>query len=303
MYEQGFFSEKTKRFLIWGLVFVFCLVSVFVLVKIFVLKPLPPPPPEIPLSPEKVVIKYFSLEQQTNREEAKKYLFSDLSKVKIFGQNYQDLRTVFWGTWQDPLPKHQIEETQILGNEAKVTLGVVTNRIEAMTKEGDFPIFFELDPPGKIIFEANLIKEGDYWKIVKIDLPELILERKLGDKVEVIKDVFIRPIKIEKYLAKGVKPAEGFEFLSLEVEYENKRAESLGFYFYIFGDWRIIDENQKSHKPIFDPLEPIEVPSPVPEMGPEETKKISVFFETPEDILLKELIFQNFDKKVIFKID
>jgi len=293
------------KYLKIGLILIIFIIIVFLLVKFFLQKsPLqpPPPPPEI-LSPEEVAIRYLSLEQQEDREEAKRYLASDLPKVKIFGENYEDLYRILWSQWKGPLPKYQIKNVQILENETKITIEVTTSKIETVGKEAESPIFFNFDPPRKVIFEIDLVKEGNYWKIIKIDLPDLVLERKLGEKVEIIENVFIKPIGIKEYLAKETKPAEGFKLLSLEVEYENKRNESLGFYFYSFGDWRLFDENNVSYKPIFDPSNPVEIPPPVPEMGPKETKRIDIFFEVPENVALKELIFQNPEKKIIFKID
>jgi hypothetical protein len=295
-------EEKTKYFLKIGIISIIVLVLIFILVKYFISKPSPPPPPET-FSPEETIIKYFSLEQEGKREEAKKYLSSDLSKVKIFGEEYFNLQRILWAPWKGSLPEYRIKNIQTSEKVAKVNIEITTDRIEALTKENRFHVFFRFDLPRKAIFEIDLVKENDCWKIVKVNLPDLILERKLKEEVEIIENVFIKPIKIEEYSVEGIKPGKGFKFLSLEVEYKNKRAESLGSYFYSFRDWRIIDENKVFYKPVFNPSNPIEISPPVPELGPNESKKIKIFFKVPENIDLKELTFQNLDKKVIFKID
>lgn len=198
----------------------------------------------------------------------------------MFGQKYGDLQRILWNQWKGPSPEYRIKDSQISENESKAIIEVIASKIEVMTKEIEFPVFFNFDPPKKVIFEIDLIKEKDYWKIIKIDLPELISERKIGERVEAIENVFIRPIRIEEYSVEGIKPAEGFKFFSFEVEYENKKIESLGFYFYSFSDWRVIDENKAVYKPTLKPAsELIEPVSSVPESGPKEIKKIFVFLK------------------------
>ncbi len=288
------------------------LLIILIIIVLSKFLPSKPPPSSLPsektiekLPPEEVVVKYLSLEQQEKREEAKKYLSSDLSKVEIFGEKYQDLSLVLWGIWKGPVPEYQIKEIKILDNESEVVLKVKTQRIESKKKEGEYSTFFIFQNPKEIIFDATLIKENKDWKIKKIDLPELIVERKLGEKVEIIKNVFIEPDRIEDYSAKRtkLKPKKGFKFVSLSVQYENLNNEGMGNYFYVFREWKIIDEKKKVYNPIFNPSNPIELPPPIPELGPKETKVVNVFFEIPKNTKLKELIFQNLDKKVIFKID
>lgn len=285
---------------------------ILIIIILFKFLPSKPPPSSLPsekiiekLSPEEVVVKYLSLEQQEKREEAKKYLSSDLLNVKIFGEKYQDLSLVLWGTWKRPVPEYQIKGVQTLDDESKVVLKVKTPRIEVRRKEGEYSIFFIFQNPKEVIFDVTLIKEDKDWKIKKINLPELILEKKLGERVEIIKNVFIKPDGIEDYSIEKIKlrSKEGFKFVSLSVQYENLNDEATENYFYVFSDWRIIDENGEVYNPIFNPSNPIELPPPIPELGPKKTKMVKVFFEVPENTKLKKLIFQNLDKKVIFKID
>jgi hypothetical protein len=288
------------------------LLIILIIIVLFKFLPSKPPPTLLPsektiekLSPEEVVIKYLSLEQQEKREEAKKYLSSDFSKVEIFGEKYPDLSLVLWGIWKGPVPEYQIKEIETLDDESEVVLKVRTQRIESKKKGGEYSTFFIFKNPKEIFFDATLIKEGKDWKIRKIDLPELILERKLGEKVEITKNVFIKPDRIEDYPVKIIKlkPKKGFKFVSLSVQYENLNNEGTGNYFYVFRDWKIIDEEKRVYNPVFNPSNPVEFPPPIPKLEPKEIKTVNVFFEIPENTKLKELIFQNLDKKVIFKID
>ncbi len=302
MFEEYYLEEKTKRFLKIGAILIFACILVFVLVKIFILKPsLPPPPSEIPLlSPKEVVIKYFTLEQEKNREESEKYLFSDFSRVEILGENYQK-QNLHYYPWYQPeekeglLPEYQIRESEIGENKAKITLEATTNKVEGS-------LFFNFYLPEKIIFEIDLGKEGDYWKITKIDSPDLVLESGFEEKIEIKENVSVKPIKIEDYISKERKPVSGFKFLSLEVETENKSTEVINLYQFI--DWRIIDEKNQIYYPIPKPgSEATQQIIPDFKLSPHNTKITHLFFEVPEEISVREVVFENQYKKVIFKID
>lgn len=300
-------EEKPKKFLIRGAILVFCLILIFIILKIFILKPsLPPSPLEIPpLFSEEVVIKYFELEQEKNREESEKYLFSDLSKVEIFGENYQkqNLQYFLWTQPEEkegPLPEYQIKDSHIEENEASITIEVTTSKMEGS-------LFFNFYLPKKVVFETDLVKEGGYWKIIRIDSPDLVSKSELGEEIEIKENIFVKPIKIKDYISKERKPVPGFKFLYLEIEFENKSIEAINLYQFI--DWRIIDEKNQIYYPIPKPglaTQQTLIESSILidfTLNPGSTKEIHLFFEVPENVSLKELVFKNLDKKIIFKID
>lgn len=307
MFEEVYLEKKAKKILIMGLVLILFLISIFILVKIFILKPSPPPSPlEIPpLFSEEVVIKYFELEQEKNREESEKYLFSDLSKVEIFGENYQkqNLQYFLWTQPEEkegPLPEYQIKSSQIEKSKAKIILEVTTSKMEGS-------LFFNFYLPKKVIFETDLVKEGGYWKIIRIDSPDLVSKSEPGEEIEIKENIFVKPIKIGDYISKERKPVPGFKFLYLEIEFENKSIEAINLYQFI--DWRIIDEKNQIYYPIPKPglaTQQTLIESSILidfTLNPGSTKEIHLFFEVPEEILIKEVIFRSQYKKIIFKID
>jgi hypothetical protein len=296
-----FEGEKTKKFLKIGLISAVVLILIFFLIKIFILKP--PLPPDIPSSPPKeakeVVIKYFSLEQEKNRRESEKYLFSDFTKVEIFGKNYQNLKIFYWTQLEEKegsLPEYQIKDSLIKENEANITVEVITNRMENS-------LFFNFFLPEKIIFEVNLVKEGDYWKIVKINSLDLISKRNYREKVEIKENIFIKLISINYDLPKKIKPSEeGNKVLFLEIEFENKSTELFGFS--SLNEWRVVDKDKDFYYPIPDPTIVSEkIILPDIKLEPNTIERSNIFFEVSEDFLVKEVIFQNQYKENIFTID
>lgn len=286
MFEEYYLEEKTKNFLKKGLILILICILVFVLVKIFILKPsLPSLPPEIPsLSPQDVVIGYFKLEQERKREEAEEHLVSYFSQVRILGEEYEKLRSSFWVQPKEKegsLPEYLVKETKVVKSDANLTLEVITNKMEGS-------IFFNFRLPKKVVFKIVLWKINDHWKIIEIDSPDLVLESKLGEKKEIKENVFVEAIKIEDYI--------------LEIEYENRSTEPVSFY--SFGDWKIVDKDGKIYYPIpgpdFEITQPM-LPDIELDLGGKE--KVSLSFGIPKDVLVKEVIFRNIDREIIFKID
>jgi len=304
MFEEYYLGEKTKKILIIGLVSVFVLILIFVLMKIFILKPKPqsitPSPVTYPTSPEEVVIKYFLLEQERNRQEAEKYLFSDFPKVEIFNEKYENLRRFFWAqpVWIQPeekeggLPEYQIKNIQIKNSEANITLDIKTNKMEGS-------VFFNFYLPSEVIFEINLIKEEDYWKIIKIDWPGLVLEKKLGEKIELKESIFMEVIGLKDREIKEIKPPEGFKTVSLQVQYENKSTEIVKLSHYM--SWAIVDEKNNSYSPIYEALLQSKKPPLLEiELKPNSIKSDYIFFQTPENALLEKVILREPSRKIIF---
>lgn len=295
------------KYLKIGLISFVCIVFIFLLVKFLLLKesPQPPPPPPVEiLSPEEVAIKYLELQQEKNRQEAEKYLFSDFSKVEIFRDNYQELRGFSYGVRLEEksasLPGFKIITAEVGENEANIVLEEITNRVEGTN-------FFKFFLPPKLVFEVNLVKEGEDWKIIKIDSPDLVLERRLGEIVEIRENIFAKPVKISGYQPKdiNVKPRAGFKFLSFLAEYENRSTDTITLT--PPSGWTLIDEN----KNIYDSFRHLTVQREIKEVAtppeiklkPNETEDVYFFFQVPKETQIQELVFKNLNKKVIFKID
>ena len=276
-------EEKTKKFLKKGLILILICILVFVLVKIFILKPPPEAPAASPIPPEEVAIKYFELEQQRKREEAEEYLVSYFSQVRILGGEYEKLRSSFWVQAKEsgPLPEYLIKESKVVKNDVNLILEVITNKMEGS-------LFFNFRLPKKVIFKVVLWKINDHWRIIKIDSPDLILESKLGEKKEIKENVFVEAIKIEDHIS--------------EIEYENRSTEPVSFY--SLGNWKIVDKEGKIYYPIPGPDFEITQPMlPDIELNLGGKEKVSLSFGIPEDVLVKEVIFRNIDRKIIFEID
>jgi len=284
MLEEEYYEERIKKFLKIGAVLIFISVLIFVLVKVFILKPTPEVPTPSSTPAEEVAIRYFELERERKKEEAEEYLAPYFSQVRILGGVYENLHSSFWiqtEKKEGPLPKYEIKESKVRGSDANITLEITTNRMEDS-------LFFNFRLPKEIVFKIVLWKIDNNWKIIEIDSPDLILESKLGEQIEIKENVFVKAIKIEDS--------------TLEVEYENESAELVSFY--SNSDWKIVDDNGKIYSPL--PPPDFEVKQPVLpdiELSPSEEKKVSLRFEIPEDILLKEIVFRNIDKKIIFKIE
>lgn len=294
------------RYLKIGLIFILLAIIVFVLVKFLLPKKTsqPPPPPSVKevLSPEETVIKYLSLEFEKDRQEAEEYLFSDHSKIEVLREGYSNIGSFFLndtkgGNTQGSLPEYNIKNEVIEGDRAKVNLEVATNKLEGS-------IFFIFSLPKNITFEADLVKERENWKIIKIDSPTLVLVKNLGQKGEVIENVFVTLNKIGEYQPVGIKPPVGLKFISAEVEYENKSNTNMNFL--PLSEWRLTnDSNKEIYYPTFTLIpsreERIAVPAEI-KLNPDETKRGSFFFQVPKDLNIKELVFQNLEKRIIFEI-
>ena len=311
MFQEEYLADKRKKYFLIGGVSIFALILIFVVLRLFVFKQQPPSPPLVVLTPEEVVTNYFSLEFNRNRSESEKYLFSDFSKVEILGENYLNVRTSL--QTQAPKkaglkPEYKIVNQEVQDNEARISL-------ETSTNEMGGSLFLSFYLPEKLLFNVSLIKEGVDWKILRVDSPDLILTNKLGEKVEIIKGVFIQPIKIIDY--KDKKPANSLnKFLRLEVEFENKTSGAATFSSPM--EWRVLNQDKQFYYPIINidwqtigqnqeqPPTPLTEPEisflPDIKLNPDETKKASIFFELPKEFLVKELVFQNLDKKIIFEI-
>ena len=262
---------------------------VFILLKTFYLN-------RPKAAPDQTVISYLKLEQNSQRDLAEKYLFSDSDKVEILGEKYSSLRVSRW--IQKPRKGKEavfeIEEAKNGEKEALVKILEKTNK-----KQGW--IFFNYYLPKEITFKAELIKIGSWkkgyqWKIVKLNSPDLVLKKKMGEKAEVKNGLFVKPIKVEKL---GIEQ-EGWKIYSLDVEYENRAAAST--FIYPFGNWRIVDsENAKIGPPSVTSA--LYLREPVlfgGKLNPGETKRGYVMFETEREISIKELIFKNMEKEIVF---
>ena len=159
--------------------------------------------------------------------------------------------------------------------------------------------------------------------ILKPEKPQLIIppppeEIKIKwpeqEKVEIKANVFLKLVAIEDYVLENIKPSEKYKFLSLEIEIENKSNESISFQ--PFTEWMIISKAEESYYSIYPwiytppaPLVP-QVRKPVllleeglvKELSPGSIEKGYISFQVPEDILIKEVVFQTVQKKIIFEI-
>ncbi len=258
------------------------------------------------LSPQKVVISYLQSEQsshlpadattlQAGRKLAEEFLFSELEKVEILKEKYKDISRLNWiqkeKAGQEPV--FEAKEIKIEEKIAKVKIYEKTNK-----KEGW--IFFDYRLPKEINFEAELTKIGSWkqgyqWKIIKIDSPDLILERNIGEKAEIREGVFIKPIKFEKVDFPAVR-----KIYSLEIEYENNSNNPTDVY--PFGEWRIVNLSRGTFNPSSQ-TSALFLRTPTlfgGELKPGEIKSGYVMFETEKEISAKEIIFKNMEKKVIF---
>lgn len=300
----------------------FCLVVVFLLAKIFWLNQ----PKETPFE---IVVFYLQLEQDSQREEAEKYLLSQLviasdkeergnlsfENVEIFGEKYATLRNTIWRQEETEGKEPIFEETPAqsspkLGGEiegVKITLLEKTNR-----KEGW--IFFDFKLPKEIIFEIDLEKEGNWkegyqWKIVKINSSALISESKIGQEEEIKENIFAKPVKIEEYMPPTLSPElvgrlpENLKSLTLEVEYKNNSGNPIDFY--PFSEWRIVDKNGEEYAPLPETSARV-LREPTlfgGKLGPNEIKRGYIPFEVPKEFSPEKIIFKNMERKIIFSLE
>lgn len=306
MFEEYYSEEKTKKYLKIGVIFIFASILIFALVKIFILKPsstsLPPVKETPALSPEETVIKYFELEQKRNREESEKYLLSDLSKVKILSDDYQNLNSALWYQPEKrggPLPEYQIKNSHIKKNKANVTLAVTTNKMKDS-------LFFNFYLPETVVFEIVLVKERGRWKIIEINSPDLVLESKLGEERKIRENIFVKLIRTGNYLPKviNIKQNKGSKLFFLEVEYKNKSNKLVRLSPFL--EWQVINKNEEVYYPA---LKLIRNPKtgdaeyPIIKLAPGRLRESTIMFEVPKNFVAKEAIFQNLYKKIIFKVE
>jgi hypothetical protein len=161
--------------------------------------------------------------------------------------------------------------------------------------------------PKEISFKIELEKIGSWkkgyeWKIIEIDSQDLIKKAKFGEKMEIEKGIFVKPIKIEEYKPENVKIPEGIKILSLEIEYENNSEKEISIA--SFGSWYIIDEKGD----IFSPppfSSAIVLRQPVLmglELKSEERKSGYTIFEVRKEINPKEIIYKDWQRKIIFQL-
>jgi hypothetical protein len=281
------------KYLKIGLIFAFCIIIVFLLVKIFLPKKTTQPQPSQPskvFTPEEVAIKFFELESEGNRIEAEKFLFSDFLKVKIFDEEYLILKSNLWSQPNRIFKaNYNIKSKEIKEKESKISL-------EIEVKEG-VPFLFVFNLPEKVNFEIELTKENNEWKIVKIDSPDLIVKTKIGERVEIKKNIFINTNRIGEFISKEIEPSEiNDKILFLETEYENSSEKEI--FFSPLAEWRISNTEGE----FFYGIKFTNGTSTQIKIGGNESKRIKIFFEVPQNFSVKEVIFQNLDKKVIFEI-
>ena len=296
MLDEGIYEEKGwidtfknifGKLLLLGIV----LVLIFLLAKTFYFnKP--------KQSPAQVAISYLQAEQSSQRNLAEEFLLPALEKVEILGEKYKDISRLSWiqKEKEGVEPIFETKEIKIKGKDAQVKILEKTNK-----KDGW--IFFDYYLPKQINFEANLIKIGSWkkgyqWRITKINSPDLILERKFGERVEIRENVFVKPIQFEKLDFPATR-----KIYSLEIEYENSSNEAI--FIYPFSDWRIIETSGEifSPPPVTSAVflrEPIFYGG---ELKPAEIKKGYVMFEAEKEISAKEIIFKNMEKRVIFGVE
>ena len=253
-------------------------------------------------------VSYLQLEQNSQRKEAEKYLFSNFENVEIFGEKYSVLKTYWFHKekkGKEPIFKEK--ESTIEKDTARIILLEETNKNEGL-------IFFDFKLPEEIIFEIDLKKEGSWqkgysWKIIKISSLTLVSESKIGKENEIGKNIFVKPIKIEEYMPPNLSSEligglpENLKSLTLEIEYKNNSDKIIEFS--PFSEWRIIDKNGGEY------VSPSETSACVlreptlfgGELELNETKKGYIPFEVPKDVLPQKIIFKNIEKKIIFNLE
>ena len=315
MFEEGFLSEKTKKYLIVGAVFGLVLILLLLLLKFFILKPPPPyQPPELPSSvkpgsPEEAAIRYLQWIQEGKKEGSEEYLYPTpplFPQVTILRNKYRDIKSglLFQPSKKEgPLPEYQVKESKTKDKIAKVVIEETTNN-----KEGAFLFGFLL--MDKITFNITLAKSEEKWRIIDIDSPDLVLEKKTGEEAEIGNGVFTKLIAIEDYTSEKAKPQKGMKLLSILVKYENKSKDL--FSSQPFSEWKVVLINGESYSPLppttlsglagkLNPL--IRKPALLLKEGLKagSTEKGYISFTLPQKSSVKTVIFQNLFKKVIFE--
>jgi len=136
-------------------------------------------------------------------------------------------------------------------------------------------------------------------------------------RVEIKENVFVSLLKIEDYTIEGITAPEGYKFLSLEVELENKATDSLKFI--PSHEWKIIDASGNFRSPIYPRMgsypesEPVPqlrkpalldapIPSSKKEINPNSVERGYVSFLIAKDASIKVVVFQALQKKIIYQI-
>jgi hypothetical protein len=151
-------------------------------------------------------------------------------------------------------------------------------------------------------------------EITQPEIKEIKIEWPNQKKVEIKENVFLELINIEDYQVEGVKPQEGFKFLSLEVELENKMNDPTQLS--AWGGWQMISKNDEVYYSIYpriasDPASGLspKVRKPALDANVVMNKTVApgkekgyISFEAPKEISIKEIIFQTENKKIIFQM-
>ena len=151
-------------------------------------------------------------------------------------------------------------------------------------------------------------------EITPPEIKEIKIEWPNQKRVEIGENIFLELIDIEDYQIEGVRPQEGFKFISLEIELENKTKEPIELS--AWGGWQIISEKEEIYSSIF----PRTASNPASGLSPKVRKpaldanavinkivapdkeKGYISFEVPKEISIKEIIFQAEHKKFIFQM-
>jgi membrane-associated HD superfamily phosphohydrolase len=286
--------EKAKYWLKVIFLSFLIILFIFLLIKTFYLNR-----PKI--KPGEIAISYLK-EAQSSIEKAENYLYPDLKKVKILDENYENLQNLKWvqKEKEGEEPIFEIKSEKIKKNKAEVAILEKTNK-----KEGW--LFFEYKLPKEILFEVSLEKLGSWkkgyeWKIIEINSPDLIKKSKIGEKIEVEKGLFVKLINFEEYRPENLKIPEGLRIFSLEIEYENdsnqtKKIDS-------FGQWYIIDKEGEVFYSAFYPPSAF-LRKPIfenTELKPGEKQRGYVTFEAKKEILPREIIYKDWERKIKFNL-
>jgi hypothetical protein len=286
--------EKAKYWLKVIFLSFLIILFIFLLIKTFFLNR-----PKI--KPGEIAIFYLK-EAQSSIEKAESYLYPDLKRIEIFEGNYEELKKfkITQKEKEGEEPVFEIKDEKIEKNKATVNVFERTNK-----KEGWF--FFGYYLPKEISFKVELEKIGSWkkgyeWKIIKIDSQDLIKKAKFGEKVEIEKGIFVKPIKIEEYKPENVKIPQGIKILSLEIEYENNSEKEISIY--SFGGWYIIDDRGDAFfPPSFSSARVLRQPVLMGlELKSGERKSGYTVFEVQKEINLKEIIYKDWQRKIIFQL-
>ena len=251
-----------------------------------------------------VAVSYFKAEQNFQREEAEKYLFSELSEVKILEKNYEDVRYFLEiAEEKKEIKKEPVFEEKKFDSKEEGKIVV----LEKMNKKQGFA-FFGFNLPDEVLFEVELKKQGNWfkgynWKIIKIDSSTLISNGVFGKEAQIKKDFFVKPIKFEKYSATETRMPKELEGYTLEVEYSNNSDKKV--FISPFNEWIVVDIDGKEYgSPPYTSAYFLRDPAfsggEIKQNGKE---KGYVSFELPKETLFKKIIFISESKKITFDLE